>query len=80
MDIAIPLSADGIIGTLVMILEFRHVIKTVNDIRAHPGTSRRGVAVMIMRVIVASAGSMEVAFSAFKLDRIDELMGEMTGQ
>ena len=76
LGIAIPLGADGIVGTLVMILELRHVIKTINDIGTHPGASRRGMVVMIMRVRVAGAGS-EVAISAFKLDRIDERMGEV---
>lgn len=72
----IPLGTDGIVGTLMMILECGNVIKTVDDIRTHPEASGRGL-VMIMRVMVAGAGSTEIAFPAFKLD---ELIGEVAGQ
>jgi hypothetical protein len=36
----IPLSTGRIVGAFVMVLEFRHVIKTINDIWVHPAVIR----------------------------------------
>jgi hypothetical protein len=60
----------GIVGALMMILEWRHIIKAVNDICTQKAS--RSVA-------MAVAGSIKMAFLAFKPDKVDRMTSEAKG-
>ena len=57
----------------MMILEWRHVIKMVNDICTCQEASRSAAMVIIMRAV---AGSMEMAFLTIKPGKVDRLTSD----